>query len=76
MKIGFRDSRPGGKAMTGQQALDAIAALEGIHGRFGKDRAERILGIARQYGIKAEALKTGILRVRPASGGYTLDIDQ
>lgn len=68
--------RPGAKVYSGPEALNAVAALEGIHGRFGETRAARILAIARQHGIKAEALKTGLLRVRPASGGYALEIDQ
>lgn len=67
---------PGLRELTGQQTLDRLMELEGIHGKFDGPRAMRIMAIARQHGIKAEALKKGLVRVRPAGKGYTLEINQ
>lgn len=73
---GTRAQDAGGAALTGQQALDRLMELEGIHGKFDGPRAMRIMAIARQFGIKAEGLKKGMVTVRPAGKGYTLDINQ
>lgn len=71
-----REQPPGLKELTGQQTLDRLMELEGIHGKFDGPRAMRIMAIARQHGIKAEALKKGLVRVRPSGKGYTLEVDQ
>lgn len=71
-----RSDRPGAD-YTGQQALDKIMSLQDCHGHpFDGQRALVILKIARQHGIKAEALRKGLMRVRPSGSGYTIEIDE
>lgn len=67
------NQRPGDPVvtLTPQQTLDSLMQL-GIDG----PRGMRIMGIARQYGIKAEALDKGIVEVRPAGDNYTLQVSR
>lgn len=57
--------------ITAQQTLDYLMKL-GIDG----PRGMRIMAIARQYGEKAEALDRGIVFVRPAGDGYTIEVSR
>lgn len=68
--------RPGVPRYTTEAAVEKLAKLEGIHGVFGRDRAIRIIAIAQSFGIKAEALRKGMVTVRPTGSMLTIEIDQ
>jgi hypothetical protein len=65
----------GPQRYTTEAAVEKLAALEGIHGVLGRERAIRIIAIAQAFSVKAEALRKGMVTVRPAGSMLTIEID-